>query len=166
MRTFSGGGSYGLGLQRFDRGFVRWARSEGHGGGNIGTAAYMVHLPDHGVSLAVMVNRFGSGCAAQIVRDLGGIAAWHVRPPSIAAILWSVEGLLAGLWLLAGAGALVFAIRQDRPQVLLIFGGLALAGGWVLNARGLPLHYVLFPEGGLLLVLGGWRALRRRAGSR
>jgi D-alanyl-D-alanine carboxypeptidase len=166
MRTFSGGGSYGLGLGRLERGFVRWARSEGHGGGNIGTAAYMVHLPDHGVSLAVMVNRFGSGCAAQIVRDLGGIAAWHVRPPSIGAIVWSVEGLLAGLWLLAGAGALVFAIRKDRPQVLLVCGGVALAAAWVSSARGLLLHYVLVPEGVLLLALGAWRALRRRAGSR
>ena len=166
MRTFSGGGSYGLGLQRLGRGFVRWARAEGHGGGNIGTSSYMVRLPDHGVSMAVMVNRFGSGCAGEIARDLGGIVAWHVRPPSVTTILGSPEGVLAGLWLLAAAGALVFAIRKDRPVVLLVFGGPAIAAGWVMRAKGLPVHWVLFPGGGLMLALGAYKVLRRPAPSR
>lgn len=125
----------------------------------------MVHLPDHGVSLAVMVNRFGGGCAGELVRDLGGISAWHVRPPPVSTLLWSLEGLLAGFWLLAGVGALLFAIRRERPSVLLVFGGLAIVGGWVASTRGLPLHYVLFPEGGVLVVLGAYGALRRRARS-
>jgi len=155
MRAFAAG-SYGLGLGRLGRktGGVRWARSEGHGGGNIGTTAYMVHLPDHGVSLAVMVNRFGTGCASQLVGDLGGIAARHVRPASVAEIVWSVEGLLSVMYLLAGAGALIFALRRDRPLILVLFGGLAIVGGWVSSTRGLPLHYVLFPEGALLAVIG------------
>ncbi len=166
MRTFAGGDFYGgLGLARFDRGFVRWARAEGHGGGNIGSASYMVHLPDHGVSLSVMVNRFGSGCAGRIVHDVGGIAAWHVRRPSLATIVGSPEGLLAALWLLAGAGAVIFAIRKDRPLLLLVCGGLAIAAGWVMRARGLPLHDVVFPGGALLLALGAYRVLRRRARS-
>ena len=165
MRTFSGGGSYGLGLQRFGRGLVRWARAEGHGGGNIGSASYMIHLPDHGVSMAVMVNRFGSGCAAQIAHDIGGISAWHVGPPSVTTIVWSREGLLAGLWLWAGAGALIFALRKDRPLVLVVCGSLAIAAGWVFSVRGLPVHYVLLPEGALLVALGVYRTLRRRARS-
>jgi D-alanyl-D-alanine carboxypeptidase len=165
MRTFSGGGSYGLGLQRLRRGFVRWARAEGHGGGNIGSTSYMVHLPDRGVSMAVMVNTFGSGCAGRIAYDIGGIAAWHVRPPSITTMVWSLEGLLAGLWLLTGAGALVFALRKDRPLVLIVCGGLAIAAGWVFIARGLPLQYVLFPEGALLMALGAYRALCPKARS-
>jgi hypothetical protein len=126
----------------------------------------MVHLPDRGVSLAVMVNRFGSGCAGELVRDLGGIAAWHVRPPSVAAILWSPEALLAALWLMAGMGALLYAVRTDRPVVLLVFGALAIAAGWVARDKGLPLHYLLFPGGALLAALGAWRALLRGALSR
>jgi D-alanyl-D-alanine carboxypeptidase len=155
MRAFGAGG-YGLGLGRLGRkaGGVRWARTEGHGGGNIGTTSYTVHLPDHGVSLAVMVNRFGTGCASRVVGDLGAIAARHVRPPSVVEIVWSVEGLLSVMYLLAGAGALVFALRKDRPLILVLFGGLAIVGGWVLSTKGLPLHWVLYPEGALLAVIG------------
>jgi D-alanyl-D-alanine carboxypeptidase len=153
MRSFAAG-DYGLGLERFPRSLVRWARAEGHGGGNIGTTAYMVHLPDRGLSLAVMVNRFGTGCASRIVRDLGGIAAWHVRPASVAEIVWSVEGLLSVAWLLAGAGALLFALRRNRPLLLVLFSGLAIVAGWVTRTRGLLLHYLLFPGGALLAVIG------------
>ena len=49
---------------------------------------------------------------------------------------------------------------------LSLFGSLAVAAGLVMRARGIPLHYVLFPEGGLLLALGVYRALRRRAPAR
>ena len=42
---------------------------------------------------------------------------------------------VVGAWLLAGAGALVFAIRKDRPQVLLVCGGVALAAAGPLAFR-------------------------------
>jgi hypothetical protein len=89
-----------------------------------------------------------------VVGDLGAIAARHVRPPSVVEIVWSVEGLLSVMYLLAGAGALVFALRKDRPLILVLFGGLAIVGGWVLSTKGLPLHWVLYPEGALLAVIG------------
>ena len=34
-----------------------------------------------------MVNRFGTGCASRLVGDLGGIAARHLRPASVAEIM-------------------------------------------------------------------------------
>ena len=74
-----------------------------------------------------MVNRFGTGCASRLVGDLGGIAARHVRTPSVAEILWSVEGLLSVMYLLAGAGAVVFALRKGRPLILVLIGGLAMS---------------------------------------
>jgi membrane protein implicated in regulation of membrane protease activity len=50
--------------------------------------------------------------------------------------------------------------------VLLVFGGLAIAAGWVMRAKGLPVHWVLFPGGGLMLALGAYKVLRRPAPSR
>ena len=131
-----------------------------------GSTAHVVHLPDHGVSLAVGVNEFGSGCGSQIVGDVGGIVAWHVEPPSLTRIVWSVEGLLCGMGLVAGAGVVVLAIRKDQPTPLLVFGCLAIAGGWVARGKGLPIHHVLWPEGALLLALGVYRIMRRRLSRR
>jgi len=162
MRSFEeGGGSYGLGLGRYGRRFAGGARSEGHGGGNIGTTAYMVHLPDHDVSIAVMVNRFGDGCASRIVGDLGKVAAQHVKPVSVVAVLWSLEGLLSGLWIVAGVGAIVFAVRKDLPLVLVVVGCFTVVAGWFSSTGGLSLHAVLYPEGAILAALGLYRICRR-----
>jgi hypothetical protein len=35
-------------------------------------------LPDHDMSIAVMVSRYGGSCASLIVRDLSRTAAWHL----------------------------------------------------------------------------------------
>jgi D-alanyl-D-alanine carboxypeptidase len=128
MQTFSRWGQYGLGLGPLGRGVVAGLKAYGHGGGNIGTTAYMAYVPDHDVSIAVMVNRFGGGCASRIVREVARTTVWHLNPGSFFA-LWGVEALLAGLWLVAGLGALVYAIRTDKPLVLVLFGGLAIAAG-------------------------------------
>ena len=162
MRSFDeGGGSYGLGLGRYGRRFAGGARSEGHGGGNIGTTAYVVHLPDHDVSIAVMVNRFGGKCASWIVGDLGKVAVRHVKPVSVLAVLWSLEGLLSVLWVVAGVGAIVFAIRKDRPLVLIVVGCFMVVAGWLSSTRGLSLYPVLYPEGAILVALGLYRICRR-----
>jgi D-alanyl-D-alanine carboxypeptidase len=61
---------YGLGVQRFKRRMGSGETAIGHSGANIGTSAYMVHLPEHHLSIAVMVNSFGHGHATDITTDL------------------------------------------------------------------------------------------------
>jgi D-alanyl-D-alanine carboxypeptidase len=50
--------AYGLGVQVFKREFSSGEEAIGHGGANIGTTVYMVHLPEHHLSVVVMVNAF------------------------------------------------------------------------------------------------------------
>jgi D-alanyl-D-alanine carboxypeptidase len=160
MQTFSRWGQYGLGLEQLGRGVVGGLKAFGHGGGNIGTSAYMAYLPDHDVSIAVMVNRFGGHCASRIVREVARTAVWHLDPGSFLA-LWGVEALLAGLWLTAGLGAFVYAIRRDKPFVLILFGGLVIAAGWVSADTAMPLDFVLFPWGATIAAVGLALLLRR-----
>jgi CubicO group peptidase (beta-lactamase class C family) len=49
---------YGLGVQIFTPNIVHGEYAIGHGGGNIGSATYMVYLPKYHVSVVVMVNAF------------------------------------------------------------------------------------------------------------
>ena len=49
---------YGLGVQLFTGKISNWKKAIGHGGGNIGTATYMIYLPEYDVSIVVMVNAF------------------------------------------------------------------------------------------------------------
>jgi len=134
----------------------------GHGGANIGTGAYMVYFPDYGVSIAVMVNRVFSGCESRIVRDLARIAALSLQPGRYYAdVLRGPLGFVAGLWVLAGLGAAVCGVRRDKPINLLVFGGLALAAGWISIGRWTPLDFVLFPVGGLAAALGLVLLVRR-----
>jgi D-alanyl-D-alanine carboxypeptidase len=49
---------YGLGVQVFRNKVSHGEKAIGHGGGNIGSATYMVYLPDHHASVVVMVNAF------------------------------------------------------------------------------------------------------------
>jgi D-alanyl-D-alanine carboxypeptidase len=68
---------YGLGVQRFRRKMGSGQTAIGHGGGGIGSGAHMVHLPEHHVSVVVMVNTcWRSGAIAQdliacVLRDSG-----------------------------------------------------------------------------------------------
>ena len=163
-------GSYGLGLDRLGWRIAGRVRAVGHGGGNIGTSAYMVYLPDHDVSIAVMINHFGGNHAGRIVRSLARIAARSVKPEAVFSIVWSIEGLLSGFWLVAGLCLIIFAIRKKRPMTLVIFGSLATLGGWLSTRGDLPLDQVLIPLGvavcalGLLMILH--RKIRRTSGSR
>ena len=49
---------YGLGVQEFRRTVSSGEKVIGHGGGNIGSATYMVYLPEYHASVVVMVNAF------------------------------------------------------------------------------------------------------------
>ncbi|MBN1781856.1 beta-lactamase family protein [bacterium] len=62
--------AYGLGVQLYTRRFASCKRAVGHGGGNIGTTTYMVHLPDYHISIVVMINAFPNTGADTIARGL------------------------------------------------------------------------------------------------
>jgi len=70
---------YGLGVQHYLPGWIRGVDVYGHGGGSIGTVAYMLYLPEHGVSIAAMVNSFDGETLHRIVRDLTSAAVDHLR---------------------------------------------------------------------------------------
>lgn len=62
--------AYGLGVQEFSKKISLGERAIGHGGGNIGTTTYMVYLPDHKVSIVVMINAFPNEGAEAILKGL------------------------------------------------------------------------------------------------
>lgn len=72
-------GSYGLGLQSFTRRITNGERAYGHGGGNIGTSAYVAYLPDFDVSIAVMINRMHGRCPDRILEDFIEIVTDHLH---------------------------------------------------------------------------------------
>lgn len=161
MQAFTARDAHGLGVDRLGRSIAGRVKAVGHGGANIGTSAYMAYLPDHDVSIAVMINHFGGACPALIVRELTHVAAFSLRPETAITSYWGVEGLLAAIWLLAGAGAVIFSIRKNRPWTLVIFGSLAIAAGWVSTRQSMPLDGVLYPEGAVILAVGLAMFLRR-----
>ena len=62
--------AYGLGVQLFEKRISHGKKAIGHGGGNIGTTTYMVHLPDYHISIVVMVNAFPNKTADVITKAL------------------------------------------------------------------------------------------------
>lgn len=62
--------AYGLGVQEFRKNISFGERAIGHAGGNIGTTTYMVYLPDHHVSIVVMINAFPNDGAEEITKGL------------------------------------------------------------------------------------------------
>jgi len=49
---------YGLGVQLFTKEIPNGKKAIGHGGANIGSATYMIYLPEYHASVVVMVNAF------------------------------------------------------------------------------------------------------------
>ena len=62
--------AYGLGVQEFRKNISFGERAIGHAGGNIGTTTYMVYLPDHHVSIVVMINAYPNKGAEEITKGL------------------------------------------------------------------------------------------------
>ena len=60
----------GLGVERFVKRMSSGETAVGHTGANIGTSASMVHLPDHHISVVVMINSFNHDCSQTIRTDL------------------------------------------------------------------------------------------------
>ena len=54
---------YGLGVELFRKRTSSGEKAFGHSGANIGTGAYMIHFPEHHLSVVVMVNNFGRSTA-------------------------------------------------------------------------------------------------------
>ena len=61
---------YGLGVQLFKKRLASGEKAIGHSGGNIGTSTYMVHLPEHQVTVVVMINAFDGDTSHAITQDL------------------------------------------------------------------------------------------------
>jgi len=61
---------YGLGVQLFKAADTDGKRVYGHGGGNIGTSAYMAYLPEYDVSIVVMINFMHGKCPNRILEDV------------------------------------------------------------------------------------------------
>ena len=70
FRPVSNMRAYGLGTQLFKRDLSSGKQAIGHAGGNIGSTTYMVYLPEHHVSIVVMVNAFPNKSAGAITRGL------------------------------------------------------------------------------------------------
>ena len=62
--------AYGLGVQIFRSKITGVKNNIGHAGGGKGSVAYMVHLPEYHVTVAVMVNENNSACNEYIVKNL------------------------------------------------------------------------------------------------
>ena len=162
MEAFDGRGAYGLGLQRFPRLKAAGLRAWGHGGGSIGTEAYMIYLPDRDVCIALMINRFGGECSSRMLRDIGMITITYGKPLALFVAFDNVQSWMALIWILAGAGVVAYAVRRNRPTVLMVFGGMAVAAGWVSSRQALSLEIVLVPEGVLLAATGLLLFIRER----
>jgi D-alanyl-D-alanine carboxypeptidase len=65
-----GEGGHGLGIGLLSKGFLFGEKVYGHGGGNIGTTAFMAYLPDHRVSIVVMINLYHVEYSRQMLDDV------------------------------------------------------------------------------------------------
>ncbi len=61
---------YGLGVHLMRKSTTDGNRVYGHGGGNIGTSAYMAFLPEYSVSIVIMINAFHGKCLDRILEDI------------------------------------------------------------------------------------------------
>jgi D-alanyl-D-alanine carboxypeptidase len=64
---------YGLGVFILKRGSTNGEKAYGHGGGNIGTSAYMAYLPDYNATVVVMINFMHGKCPDRMIDDIIGI---------------------------------------------------------------------------------------------
>ena len=80
-----GRGGYGLGVQArvFRRGLIGREKAFGHGGGNIGTMAYMWYLPKHHASITLMINAFNGKCIDFIIKELVSITVDHLSSQNL-----------------------------------------------------------------------------------
>jgi D-alanyl-D-alanine carboxypeptidase len=71
--------AYGLGVFQFKRGITNGEAAYGHGGGNIGTSAYMAYLPDFQTSIVVIINSMHGKCPDRMLEDVVEIVTDHLQ---------------------------------------------------------------------------------------
>ena len=65
-----GKGGYGLGIGLLNKGILLGDKVYGHGGGNIGTTAFMAYLPERDVSIVIMINCYDVEHSRQFLNDI------------------------------------------------------------------------------------------------
>ena len=108
--------AYGLGVQQYTKSFSNGKNAIGHGGGNIGSTTYMVHLPDQRISIVVMINAFPNQAAEYITK---GIIRATLRDQNAIGIIPYVEFFPRGLLFLFIATGLILtsiSIVMKRKQ--------------------------------------------------
>jgi len=74
---------------------------------------------------------------------------------------WGIELLFTAIYLTAAAGGLIYALRKDKPFVLIVNGGLLVAAGLVFNTKGFKIVPLLFIMAVLFLALGLYKIIRQ-----
>ena len=109
--------SYGLGVGRFGKSMGYGKKVIGHSGANIGTSAYMVHLPDHHFSVVVMINGFDHDCSKEITGKITGNILRELNAISIIPYLFYTFfpwGLLIVCAIAVWTIVIVFHIRKKK----------------------------------------------------
>jgi murein DD-endopeptidase MepM/ murein hydrolase activator NlpD len=74
---------------------------------------------------------------------------------------WWLELLLAGIYIIGGVSMFVYAIKKDKPYLLIIYGSIFIAAGWFLSARGTKLAYPVYAIAILFIAIGIYKLIRR-----
>ena len=72
---------------------------------------------------------------------------------------WGLELLFTGIYLFGGICMLVYAIKKNKPFVLIVYGVVFLAAGWIFYNKGMWASHALLIVGILVLVFGIYRKL-------
>ncbi|MCJ7700387.1 MAG: M23 family metallopeptidase [Anaerolineales bacterium] len=83
------------------------------------------------------------------------------EPAASFVVIWWLELLFAGMYILGGVSMLVFATRKNKPFILFLSGAVLLAAGWIFYNKGTKMSYALFAMALLLAVVGMVQFLRR-----
>ena len=116
FRPVSNMRAYGLGVQVFTRDLSSGKEAIGHSGGNIGTTAYMVYLPENRVSVAVMVNAFSNKSAGVITK---GLIRTILRESNAIGIIPYIEFFPTGFIMMCGTLSLMgtlIALKRKRQR--------------------------------------------------
>jgi len=89
----------GLGVERFVKRMASGETAVGHSGANIGSSTYMVHLPEHHISVAVMINSFNHDCSQAITTDL---IATVLRDNDVIGIIPYIDFIPYGVLMIGG----------------------------------------------------------------
>ena len=73
---------------------------------------------------------------------------------------WWVDILFTGIYVIGGACMFVFAVKQNKPFVLVISSIALLAAGWIFITKGMIMSYLLFAMAVLFMVTGMYKMVR------